>query len=98
MDDQPTRQVEGQTEPSEPKRLGIFGWCLWASIFLLVYFLSSGPAARLADTGLLPKRILTVVYLPLYTLCRLSEPTERLYFWYITLWYPRPVVDIDLAR
>jgi hypothetical protein len=94
MDEQSTHHVEAQTDS---KHLGFLGWCFWASIFFLVYFLSSGPAAKLADKGLLPKRMLTV-YSPLYRLCSLSDSTERFYFWYITLWYPRPIVDIDPSR
>jgi len=85
MDEQSTQT---RTADADSTRRGGFGWCFWASIFLPVYFLSSGPVLKLAGRGILPP-VFIAVYAPIDALCYCSKPAQRFYSWYKNLWYPQ---------
>jgi hypothetical protein len=48
--------------------------------------LSTGPAEKLADTGIIPLSALHTFYSPLLTLCDACPPVAKLSSWYVELW------------
>jgi hypothetical protein len=93
MDDQSKEQLQPETQ-TDSRHHGFFGWLLWFPVFLLVYFLSVGPAVRLTGKGVLPGQAFEVLYSPLIWLCHLSEPTRKLYWQYVLLWGPKGTLDM----
>src|SRR5262249_20960993 len=87
MDEQSTHHVESRTEAASSTRRGGFGWCFWAAMFLVVYFLSIGPVERLDRNGILPPSFIAI-YRPITILCWYSKPAQKFYHWYIELWCP----------
>jgi hypothetical protein len=85
MDDQSTHQVEAQTDSKHQSTATRF---LLLPIFLVVYLLSIGPAAKLTDKGVLPMPVFMTLYSPIIRLCEVSSATNRLVTWYVDLFAP----------
>ena len=93
MDSQSTEHKQG-TRP-----LGFLRWFLAVASLFLIYIFASGPAIRLGDEGVVPSRLVDVIYDPLNSFCFAHETTSRTYCWYLKLWgheiiplSPRPVI------
>lgn len=73
-----------------PRERRPFRWLFWGiAIVLLVYPLSSGPAAKLDSVGLLPARVYPAVYGPLIYVAA-AAGLSRVLDWYIwDLWNVR---------
>ena len=70
----------------DTKSFGFLRWVLVALILFFIYFLSSGPAYRLADNRIISQEFVSVVYTPLDELCIQTEVSYRIYTWYFELW------------
>lgn len=57
------------------------GWLL--VIALVLYPLSTGPVAKLAEAQVLPKDQLEHIYYPLVILAEHSQPVRKFFEWYL---------------
>jgi hypothetical protein len=73
-----------------------FSWVIWLTILLMLYVLSTGPARKLEQSGVLRYQLLTA-YHPLEVLGDRFPRACRLLDWYVyDVWHcNRPVADPD---
>lgn len=71
------------TEPHTPPSSGA-GLLAWFPLLLAAYVLSSGPAAKLVELGIISESTLEPFYVPLMWAAENCEPVEDFFFWYLT--------------
>jgi hypothetical protein len=64
----------------------VFRWVWIAGLILVFYVLSSAPAAKLCDEGVMNPTWLAGIYSPLELLMDNCEPAERFFDWYFGIW------------
>jgi hypothetical protein len=68
---------------------------LFATLMLIGYVLSIGPAARLAWFDMISVDSYRVAYAPLLAAAEKSAPTKRVLTWYVELWVPPFLFSLD---
>jgi hypothetical protein len=86
MDHQSAQQVESRQAYSA-RHSHLYG-LYWAILLLpVLYVLSIGPAAKLADVGVVSDSIVETVYRPLVLATKHSNTFRKAMFWYLhDLW------------
>jgi len=96
QDEQPkTGGMSGEIEdgPETSSRGAGWGWLCWLGVIPVLYFLSTGPVARLYEKKLIGPgrpgwRIIEVVYQPVEWACEPGSPLRKPFLMYLHLWVP----------
>jgi hypothetical protein len=85
---------EEWVDPYPKKKRHWKSWIVVPLLLLALYVLSTGPAFRMAKSGLLSERNLKSVYMPLIALSEASPTVETVLGWYIfDVWKcPHPII------
>jgi hypothetical protein len=71
-------------QPNEgPRARGTLKLVAYPFIFLVLYVLSIGPAARMGQANILPMPLIISAYKPLSIVCRHSNTAEKLLVCYL---------------
>ena len=73
-----------------PKKKHSMQWLTGTVILIVIYVLSTGPAALLERKGKLTTSNLETFYLPLIALCEAARPVNQFMNWYVRLWTRLP--------
>jgi hypothetical protein len=77
--DETTAEDKGSRSP--------WGFILWPLLIVVLYFLSSGPALRLEDKGIIREKLL-IIYKPLGLVAKNVRLVDRALQLYLHLWCP----------
>jgi hypothetical protein len=70
------------TEPHTPPSSGA-GLLAWFPLLLAAYVLSSGPAAKLVELGIISESTLEPFYVPLVWAMKHFAPMREFIYWYL---------------
>jgi hypothetical protein len=64
----------------------VIRWVWIAGLILLFYVLSTGPACKLEEKGVVSENVLHWVYVPLWFLYEHCRPAHVFFDWYLPVW------------
>jgi hypothetical protein len=85
--------MNNPSRPSRRRRRAIAATV--AVLFLVLYVLSIGPAARLLNDGVIPPRTFVTVYKPISLISKYNKSIADWLNWYCLAWIPEEGANAD---